>query len=181
MEQAAASIQKRMQALARREHTEVLEYAYDTQERGADAVTCVKLAELVAERRLGLGAAVGDAEAGRRLRADDATVEDFARNFPGIFKNSLDLAGAPRHLAMLKQLARIRQAVERREMSEAEANVHATRVILEKTAREPTAKEREEQVATQGQQQQQQPPQQPSQPSRPHTEGAPTRPDPPHG
>ena len=148
MELAAATIQQRMQTLARREHTEVLEYAYDKQERGADAEMCVKMAKLVAERRRELGRTVSDGDAGKQLRTADLNVEDFAKNFPGIFKSSLDLEGAPRSLVMLQQLARIRQAVECREMSEAEANVHATRVILEKTARPATAKEKEQHAAS---------------------------------
>ncbi len=133
-----------MRALAEREHTDVLEYVYEPQERGADAVMCVKMFELVAERRRSLGAELSDKEAARALCAASADVRDFAKSFPGIFRNATDLAGAPRHLAMLKQLARIRKEVEQRAMSEAEANVHATRVILEKTMRAPTEKERAE-------------------------------------
>jgi hypothetical protein len=132
-----------MRDLAQRDGVGVLEYVYDEQARGgSDAVNAVKLAELVAERRLALGAACSDAEAGRRLREEDALVRDFARDFPVIFRQALDREGAPRHLAMLKQLARIRKEVEGRHMTEAEANVHATRVIMEKTMRAPTEEER---------------------------------------
>jgi len=140
-------MERRMRALAEREHTEVLEYAYEPQERGADAVMCVKMFELVAERRRGLGADVSNQDAARALCAASQDVRDFAKNFPGIFRNATDLEGAPRHLAMLKQLARIRKEVEQRAMSEAEANVHATRVILEKTMRAPTEKEQAEHAA----------------------------------
>jgi|LauGreStaDraftv2_3_1035109.scaffolds.fasta_scaffold16308_2 hypothetical protein len=144
MEQAASCIKSRMQALSQREHTEVLEYAYDPQEKGADAVMCVKMFEMIAERRRELGKDISASKASAALCEQDANVRDFSKNFPCIFRNALDLEGAPRHLAMLKQLARIRQVVEDREMSEAEANVHATRVILEKTMREPTVKEKED-------------------------------------
>ena len=133
-----------MRALAQRENTDVLEYVYESQDRGADAVMCVKMFELVAERRRTLGAGVSDEQAAQALRTASADVRDFAKNFPGIFRNAIDLAGAPRHLAMLKQLARIRKEVEQRAMSEAEANVHATRVILEKTMRAPTEEEKAE-------------------------------------
>jgi len=135
-----------MRSLAEREHTEVLEYAYDPQDRGADAVMCVKMFEMVSEKRRALGSSVSNQEAVRTLCAGEDTIRDFAKNFPGIFRNAVDLEGAPRHLTMLKQLARIRMEVEKREMSEAEANVHATRVILEKTMRAPTDKEKEELV-----------------------------------
>jgi len=145
MERATQCMEKRMRGLAEREHTDVLEYVYDTQDRGADAVMCVKMFELVCERRRALGPA-SNKEAGLLLCAQEDNVRDFAKNFPGIFKSALDLEGAPRHLAMLKQLARIRLEVEKREMSEAEANVHATRVILEKTMRAPTGKETEESI-----------------------------------
>ena len=149
MEHAARSMERRMRALAERDHTDVLEYAYDPQDRGADAIMCVKMFELVSERRRSLGPSVTNQEAARTLCAGEDNVRDFAKNFPGIFRNAVDLEGAPRHLAMLKQLARIRMEVEKREMSEAEANVHATRVILEKTMRAPTEKEKEELVAEQ--------------------------------
>lgn len=148
MEQAAKCMEQRMRALAEREHTEVLEYAYEPQERGADAVMCVKMFEIVAERRRSFGTELSDKEAGRALCTASADVRDFAKNFPGIFRNATDLEGAPRHLRMLKQLARIRKEVEQRAMSEAEANVHATRVILEKTMRPPTEKEKAEHAKT---------------------------------
>ena len=140
MEQAAKRLEDRMRAVAQRENVDVLEYVYDEQPRGADAVGAVKLATLVAERRR-LLPPCGDAEAAAALRSDPL-VDDFARSFPVIFRRALDLQGAPRHLVMLKQLARLRMEVEARQMTEAEANVHATRVILEKTVREPTEEEK---------------------------------------
>lgn len=144
MEHAATAIASRMRRLAQQDHTEVLEYAYGSQERGADAEMCVKMAELVAERRQALGGDVNARRAARLLREQDPNVDDFAKNFPAIFRNALDFECAARHLQMLRQLARLRQVVERRDMSEAEANVHATRVIMEKTMREPTDKEKSE-------------------------------------
>jgi hypothetical protein len=131
-----------MRSLAEQDRTEVLEYVYDTQDKGADAVMCVKMFQLIAERRRDLGLGYTDEEAGERLKQSDPMVSEFSRNFPAICRNALDYHQAPRHLSMLKQLARIRQVVERREMSEAEANVHATRVMLEKTMRAPTEKEK---------------------------------------
>ena len=148
MEQASQCMERRMRTLAEREHTEVLEYVYEPQDRGADAVMCVKMFEVIAEQRRGLGSEVSDEEAGKALSAASANVRDFAKNFPGIFRNATDRAGAARHLMMLKQLARIRKEVEQRAMSEAEANVHATRVILEKTMRAPTEKEKAEHAKT---------------------------------
>jgi hypothetical protein len=143
-------MEQRMRTLAEREHTDVLEYAYDPQDRGADSVMCVKMFEIISEKRRALGSSVSDKEAARALLSSgEDNVRDFAKNFPGIFKNAVDLEGAPRHSAMLKQLARIRMEVEKRAMSEAEANVHATRVILEKTMRTPTEKERGELITKQ--------------------------------
>ena len=144
MEHAAKCMERRMRNLADREHTDVLEYAYDSQDRGADAVMCVKMFEIISDKRRTLGDTMTNKDAGRALCTKEENIRDFAKNFPGIFKNAVDLEGAPRHFAMLKQLARIRQEVEKKEMSEAEANVHATRVILEKTMRAPTEKERAE-------------------------------------
>lgn len=142
MEQAAKCIQQRMRGLSERPHTEVLEYAFDEQERGADAVTCVKLFQRTAEIRRRLGAEVADASAGAAVLQEDPSLKDFARNFPAIFRNALSLELGSRHLEVLKKLARLRLEVEDRRMTEAEANVHATRIILEQTMRAPTEAER---------------------------------------
>lgn len=131
----------RMRAKAEEPGVEVLEYSYDTQARSASAVTAVKLATLTAERRQALGPACSPAEARRVLCAADPNLRDFAANFPHIFTLALDYEQAPRHLAMLQQQARVRQEVECGAMTEAEANVHATRLILERTARAPTQEE----------------------------------------
>jgi|APCry1669189034_1035192.scaffolds.fasta_scaffold12201_3 hypothetical protein len=141
MQSAERRIGERMRAKAQEPNVDVLEYVYDTQARGADATTAVKLATLVAERRRELGPACPVAEARRRLCEADPNVRDFATSFPQIFALALDYEGAPRHLAMMKQQARLRQEVESGSMTEAEANVHATRLILEKTAREPSKDE----------------------------------------
>lgn len=141
MEKASERLDRRMRVLAEQDGVDVLEYVYEEQERGADAVQAVKLASLVAELRRPL--TMTDAAAGLRLRGDDPLIDQFARSFPMIFRQALDREGAPRHLAMLKQLARLRMSVEARQMSEAEANVHATRVILEKTMRGPTEEEKQ--------------------------------------
>ena len=141
MNQAEQRIAARMRAKAEEPGVEVLEYSYEAQSRSANAVTAVKLAVLVAERRRSLGRACSVEEARRRLCEEDANIRDFAANFPQIFALTLDYDGAPRHLTMLQQQARLRQEVESGSMTEAEANVHATRIILEKTARAPTQEE----------------------------------------
>lgn len=141
MEAAAKCIDARMRRLAQQDHVDVMEYVYDRQEREADAVNAVKMATVVAERRRALGA-LSDAEAAARLQDEDANVATFARSFPTIFRHALDMHDGARHLDVLKVLARIRKEVEARSMTEAEANVHATRVILERTMRAPTDEDR---------------------------------------
>jgi len=141
MNQAEQRIAARMRSKAEEPGVEVLEYAYDAQARSASAVTAVKLATLVAERRRELGPTCSAADARKRICEADANLRDFAVNFPQVFSMALDYEQAPRHLAMLQQQARLRQEVERGTMTEAEANVHATRIILEKTARAPTQEE----------------------------------------
>lgn len=144
MEQASKCIEQRMRALAGRPHTDVLEYAYEPQERGADAVTCVKLFQRTSEIRQRLGPEVEDAAAGRAVLQEDPSLEDFSKNFPAIFRNALSLQHGRQHLDVLKKLARLRKEVESGQMTEAEANVHATRIILEQTMRAPTAAEKAE-------------------------------------
>lgn len=146
MQQASQCIQQRMRRLAERPHTDVLEYAYDAQDREADAVTCVKLFERTAEVRRRLEAEDGTSqeEIRRAVLREDPALEDFARNFPAIFKNALDLENYSSHSEVLKKLARLRKEVEAGSMSEAEANVHATRIVLERTMRAPTDKEKKE-------------------------------------
>lgn len=141
MNHAERRIAARMRAKAEEPGVEVLEYAYDAQARGATAVVAVKLATLTAEKRRALGRDVTAEEAHRRLCAADPNLRDFAANFPQIFRLALDYDDAPRHLAMLQQQARLRGEVESGAMTEAEANVHATRIILEKTARTPSIEE----------------------------------------
>jgi hypothetical protein len=141
MDNVQACIDGRMHRLAQQDGVEVLEYAYDAQSRGADAEMCVKLATMVAERRRALGRSQTVTACAKILREEDSDIDDFAKNFPAVFNLALDYEGAPRHLSILKQLARIRKRVDERDMSEAEGNVHATRVILEKTMRSPTKEE----------------------------------------
>ena len=45
-------------------------------------------------------------------------------------------------LEMLERLARLRQQVDAKGMSEAEGNVHANRLIMERTMRSPTEEEK---------------------------------------
>ena len=144
MEQASKCIQQRMRSLSERPHTDVLEYAYDSQERGADAVTCVKLFQRVLEIRQRLGAGVSDAASREAVLEEDPSLKDFSKNFPAIFKNALNLEHGLQHLVVLKKLARLRKEVESRNMTEAEANVHATRIILDQTMRAPTESEKQE-------------------------------------
>ena len=142
MQHASKCIEQRMRRLAEKPHTQVLEYSYETQERGADAVTCVKLFQRVAEIRGRLDASMAPTDAHRAVLEEDPSLEEFARNFPAIFRNALDVKNVSHHLNVLQSLARLRKEVESGSMTEAEANVHATRIILEKTMRGPTEQER---------------------------------------
>ena len=137
MELAAKCMEARMRNLAEQKNVDVLEYVYDKQDRETDSVNVVKLATVVAEERRLLGKSIGNKEARDVICGKDRNLADFQRNYPAIFNACLDIQGAPRHLDMLKVLSRIRQNVESGTFGEAEANVHATRVMLERTLRAP--------------------------------------------
>ena len=131
-----------MERLAQQPHTEVLEYTYKKPQRGADAVVCVKLATLAVEAREALPADVVDVRAAARcICSTHPLLKQFSRTHPQTFMAMMDLEHCGRALEMLTRLARLRQSVEAG-MSEAEANVHANRIIMEKTMREPTPEEK---------------------------------------
>ena len=131
--------------LASEPHTEVLEYQYDTAERNADAEMCVKLARKAVEVRRALPVGMSITKAAKQVCKQDEVLKQFSRTHPQIFMGMMDLEHAGRALEMLEKLARLRKEVERG-MSEAEANVHANRLIMERTMRNPTDEEREKLV-----------------------------------
>lgn len=134
----------RMRKLAEQPHTDVLEYAYDSPAREADAVMCVKMAQRAVEARRALGKLKVD-EAARRVCAADPLLKTFSQTHPQTFLVMMDLDNCGRALEMLSRLARLRKSVEEG-MPEAEANVHANRIIMENTMRNPTEEEREKLV-----------------------------------
>jgi hypothetical protein len=129
------------QDLASRPNTDVLEYVYDEPEREAPASVCVGLAQRTVEARRAFPA-LSDAEAKSRICQSDIVLAQFARTHPQIFSQMASSKTAGRALEMLMQLARIRSQVDSREMSEAEAQTHVSRVIMEKTMRNPTDHEK---------------------------------------
>ena len=131
-----------MARLAQEPHTEVLEYAYEEAERGATTTVCVGMARAVVEARRALPADMS-AKAARASICKDALLAQFSRTHPQIFTSMLDTATCGQALAMLEKLARVRQQIDANEMSEAEGNVHANRLIMEQTMRTPTAEERD--------------------------------------
>lgn len=140
MENARSAQRARMSRLSAEPHTEVLEYAYEVPERDADAVTCVKMATLAVEIRRSIPSDVSLRKATRLVCAQNAALKQFSRTHPQIFLAMMDIEKCGPALEMLHRLARLRQSVEEG-MSEAEANVHANRLIMEKTMREPTSDE----------------------------------------
>ena len=143
MDGALSCQQNRMRQVAERDHTDVLEYVFDTPSRDADAVTCVKLAQRTLEARAALAAGTPLKKAAKEIRQSDPLLKQFSTTHPQTFACMLDPEHSGRAFRMLETLARIRKGVEAG-MSEAEANVHANRVIMEKTMRDPTATEKEE-------------------------------------
>lgn len=145
MENARVAQRERMCRLANEPHTEVLEYQYETAERSADAEMCVKLANKALECRRKLPVGMHIAKAAKQICKQDGILRQFSRTHPQIFMGMMDLEHAGRAMGMLERLARLRKEVERG-MSEAEANVHANRLIMERTMRDPTEEEKEKLV-----------------------------------
>ena len=145
MDGAAVAQQTRMRQLADQPHTEVLEYCYSTPHRDADAVTCVKMARRSVELRKALPLDLNVCVAARKVCKDELA-QQFSRSHPETFMAMMDPEHSGRALEMLERLARLRMDVETRNMSEAEANVHANRIIMEKTMREPSQDEKEKLV-----------------------------------
>jgi len=145
MEGAGAAQRARMARLAQQPHTDVLEYTYESPERDAPAVVVVKLATRAVEARKSLPKDLDVRKAARRVCKEDKLLEQFSRTHPQTFMTMMDMDNCGAALEMLYKLARLRQSVESG-MSEAEANVHANRIIMEKTMRNPTGEEREKLV-----------------------------------
>lgn len=145
MESARQAQTERMCRLANQPNIEVLEYQYESAEREASAEMCVKLAYKAFEARKLLAVELHIVKAAKKVCKDDEVLRQFSRTHPQIFMNMMDLEHAGQGLEMLEKLARLRKEVESG-MTEAEANVHASRLIMEKTMRNPTAEEREKLV-----------------------------------
>uniref|UniRef100_A0A6C0BYN0 Uncharacterized protein n=1 Tax=viral metagenome TaxID=1070528 RepID=A0A6C0BYN0_9ZZZZ len=142
MEGARSAEKNRMLQLANSPHTEVLEYAYETPQRDADAIMCVKLATLAVEARRGLPSDLSVVIAARKICKENPTLKQFSRTHPQTFMAMMDMEKCGQALEMLQRLARLRQHVDEG-MSEAEANVHANRIIMENTMRNPTEEEKQ--------------------------------------
>ena len=130
-----------MRSLADEPRTDVLEYVYDSPERAADPQMVVKLAAKTVEARARLPRDMNVVKAAKRLCASDETLAQFSRTHPSTFMLMLDQDNCGRAMLMLEQLARLRKAVNQG-MSEAEADVQASRLIMEKTMRGPSSEER---------------------------------------
>ncbi len=141
MQGAQSAQHARLLRLAQQPNTEVLEYAYSTPERDADPVVCVKMATRALKARRALPDHLDARAAARRVCKSDDLLKQFSRTHPQTFLAMMDLANAGTALDMLMRLARLRQSVDEG-MSEAEANVHANRIIMEKTMRNPTEEEK---------------------------------------
>ena len=142
MEAAEKAQAARLARLAQLPHTEVLQYGFDAQERDADPVACVGLARRTVEARRGLPAGLSVKRAKAALGAQDPLLEQFSRTHPRIFQAMLRPDDCGKAMEMLEKLARLRQQVDSGGMSAAEANVHASRLIMERTMRAPTPQER---------------------------------------
>jgi len=149
MDSAQEVAAQRMRRLAEQPHTEVLEYRYEQPEREATAIVAVNMARKTIEARAALPALCGLKRAARLVRATDPLLEQFSKTHPQIFMQMLDPAHSGAALQMLEKLARVRMAVESREMSAAEAEVHASRLMMEATMRTPKNETEAAQVAEQ--------------------------------
>ena len=145
MEGAGAAQRARMARLAQQPHTDVLEYTYESPERDATPVVVVNLATRAVEARKSLPKDLDFRKAARRVCKEDKLLEQFSRTHPQTFMTMMDMDHCGAALEMLCKLARLRQSVESG-MSQAEANVHANRIIMEKTMRNPTKDEQDKLV-----------------------------------
>ena len=136
MQNAQAAHEARMRRLAEQPRTEVLKYDFSLPERDATASVCVGLARRVVEARQKV-AHLSVKAARQHICAEDAVLDQFSRTHPRIFKTMLNVDTCGFALEMLEKLARLRQQIESREMSEAEGNVHASRLIMERTMQNP--------------------------------------------
>ena len=144
MEEARKSHNNRMLRVAERENTEVYEYKYDEQNRQASPEACVNLARRTIEAREQLPTDMSQIEAGKRICENDSILREFSENFPKIFSYMLDPVNCGNMFEMLQKFARIQLQVDSRNLSPEEAKVHASRIVIEKTAREPTAEEKKQ-------------------------------------
>ena len=137
---------QRMRRLAEQPHTDVLEYTYEEPEREATAVTAVKMARRTVEARAALPGICGLKRAAKLVTSQDPLLAQFAKTHPQIFMQMLDPEHSGAAMQMLEKLARVRMAVEAREMTAPEAEVHASRLMMEATMRAPRNDTEAEQV-----------------------------------
>ena len=142
MDKATEAQSARMAKLAEQPNTEVLEYVYDPQEREATPEVCVNLAKRAQEARKALTGTHTVEAAMKTVRSQDAVLDQFSRTHPQIFKSMMDLENCGRAMEMLERLARVRQQIHQGNMSEPEGQVHANRIIMERTMRAPTDQEK---------------------------------------
>ena len=131
-----------MQELAQEPGVAVLEYAYDEPEQRASPEMCCKCAREVFLLRRRDHEALSDHSAGLAIVTASPVLASFSRSHPRVFANMLSLEIGARALEMLEKLARIRAEADSSGMSEEEALIHANRVIMERTLRDPTEAER---------------------------------------
>ena len=151
MKSAVSRAGRRMQDLADQPGVTVLEYAYEEQTRRAPPDKCCGFAREVFLLRRREYSCLSDVQAGKAITEASAILREFSASHPRIFANVLNLEIGARCVEVLERLARIRQEADASGMTEEEALVHANRIIMERTMREPTEKERAELVPTEKQ------------------------------
>ena len=144
MQEAHECHRNRMHRVAERNDTEVYDYVYDEQRHQATPEVCVNLAKRTIEARQELSSSLSSIDAGRLICQKDPILRDFSENFPKIFSYMLDAERCGDKLEMLEKMARIQKEVIERNLSEAEAKVHVSRIVMEKTMREPTEEEKQQ-------------------------------------
>ena len=142
MEDAQKCYDNRMRRVAEREGTAVYNFAYDEQRRQASPEVCVNLARRTIEAREKIPSNIGLIEAGLQICKEDPVLQEFSQNFPKIFAYMLDPETCGDKLAMLEKMARVQKDVVNRTLSETEAKVHVSRLVMEKTMREPNEEEK---------------------------------------
>ena len=143
MDSAENCARQRMQSLADKPHTDVLEYVFDRPIKDATAQMCVKLSSMVIEERSRLPVSMPKKEARKIICEKDQNLATFKQTHPRIFSMMLDVEKNKVHLEMLKRMARVRQEIENNNMTEMEARVHVNKFVTEHSMRDPNEKERD--------------------------------------